>query len=77
MQVEFQSSTANDLPGSELLKTHCAIAKYLHASGMGKQVDKMLAREEKNDPEPINLEYIYICVRYRELKRDHRLTVVE
>lgn len=60
MQVEFQSSTDIDLPGSGLLKTHYAIATYLYASGMGEQVDEMLAQEEENDPEPINL--VYMCV---------------
>lgn len=55
MQVEFQSSTGISLPSPELLKTHFAIATYFHASGMGKQVDKMLEEDEDNDPEPINL----------------------
>lgn len=55
MQVEFQSSTGIDLPSPELLKMHCAIATYLDASGMGKQVDDMLSEEEEGEAEPINL----------------------
>lgn len=55
MQIEFQTSTDIELPSSELLKTHCAIATYLHASGMGDQVDDMLSEEEEDEAEPIDL----------------------
>lgn len=45
--VKFESHNNVDLPSRNLLQTHAALAKILHASGMAERIDKVM--EERDD----------------------------
>ncbi|KAL1965851.1 hypothetical protein VTN77DRAFT_5172 [Rasamsonia byssochlamydoides] len=44
--VTFQAHTNTPLPSSVLLQTHAALAKVLHASGMGEFIDEVLEERD-------------------------------
>jgi hypothetical protein len=40
--VKFESHNGLDLPSRNLLQTHAALARILHASGMVEHIDKIM-----------------------------------
>ena len=61
-QVYFQNTTDINLPDPELLRVHHAIAGFLHASGIGEEIDRILEgdieAEDTCDPSGIDLERV-------------------
>ena len=45
--IKFESHNDVDLPSRNLLQTHAALAKILHASGMAEHIDKVM--EERDE----------------------------
>lgn len=44
--IKFKKHADVELPSRELLQTHAALAKILHASGMAERIDKIMEFQE-------------------------------